>query len=65
MANKDLRNWIKAVEAAGEFKVIKGAEIKEEIGGIVDLFQRQMGNPASKPLGLEKPDRHTGTTQWR
>jgi 3-octaprenyl-4-hydroxybenzoate carboxy-lyase N-terminal domain len=35
-----------AVEAAGEFKVIHGAEPKEEIGGIVDLYQRRMGNPA-------------------
>ena len=46
MANKDLRNWLADVEAAGELKRISGAEPKEEIGGIVDLFQRQMGNPA-------------------
>ena len=46
MANKDLRNWVDAVAAAGELKIIKGAEPKEEIGGIVDLYQRRMGNPA-------------------
>ena len=46
MANKDLRNWVEAVAAAGELKTIKGAEPKEEIGGIVDLYQRKMGNPA-------------------
>src|ERR1035441_10501799 len=46
MANKDLRDWLAAIEANGELKVIKGAERKEEIGGIVDLYQRKMGNPA-------------------
>ena len=46
MANKDLRDWVAAVEAYGEMKLIKGAEPREEIGGIVDLYQRQMGNPA-------------------
>ncbi len=46
MANKDLRDWIDGVKAAGELKVIKGAEPKEEIGGIVDIYMRKMGNPA-------------------
>ena len=46
MANKDLRDWLKEVEAIGELKVINGAEPKEEIGGIVDLYMRKMGNPA-------------------
>ena len=46
MANKDLRDWLAAVEKIGELKTIKGAEPKEEIGGIVDLYQRKMGNPA-------------------
>ena len=46
MANKDLRDWMKAVESAGELKIIKGAELKEEIGGFVDIYQRKMGNPA-------------------
>ena len=46
MANKDLRDWIEGVAAAGELKTIKGAEPKEEIGGFVDIYQRKMGNPA-------------------
>src|SRR5690349_10802811 len=46
MANKDLRDWIEAVKAAGELKLIKGAEPKEEIGGLVDIYMRKMGNPA-------------------
>lgn len=46
MGNKDLRDWLAAVAAHGELKVIKGAEPKEEIGGIVDLYQRNMGSPA-------------------
>ena len=46
MANKDLRDWIASIEKAGELKVIKGAEPKEEIGGFVDIYMRKMGNPA-------------------
>ena len=46
VANKDLRDWISGIDAAGELKVIKGAEPKEEIGGIVDIYMRKMGNPA-------------------
>src|ERR1700731_5163754 len=46
MPNKDLRDWMRAVEAAGQLKTIKGAETKEEIGGFVDIYQRKMGNPA-------------------
>ena len=46
MSNKDLRDWISAVKNIGELKVIKGAEPKEEIGGIVDIYMRKMGNPA-------------------
>ena len=46
MANKDLRDWVAEVAAAGELKVIRGAEPCEEIGGILDIYQRRMGNPA-------------------
>jgi 4-hydroxy-3-polyprenylbenzoate decarboxylase len=46
VANKDLRNWLDSVAAIGELNVITGAEPTEEIGGIVDLYQRKMGNPA-------------------
>jgi UbiD family decarboxylase len=44
--NKDLRDWIGDVAAAGELKIIRGAEPREEISGIVDIYQRRMGNPA-------------------
>ncbi len=46
MANTDLRDWIEEIDAAGQLKVIKGADVKEEIGGFVDIYQRKMGNPA-------------------
>mgnify|MGYP001404767869 CR=1 FL=1 len=46
MANKDLRNWLEDIKANGELHTITGAEPKEEIGGIVDIVQRKMGNPA-------------------
>ena len=46
MANKDVRDWIDGIKAAGELKIITGAEPKEEIGGIVDIYMRRMGNPA-------------------
>jgi UbiD family decarboxylase len=46
LANKDLRNWLEAVEKIGELQTITGVEHHEEIGGLVDIFQRKMGNPA-------------------
>ena len=46
MANKDLRNWLEDVERIGELQTITGVEHQEEIGGLVDIFQRKMGNPA-------------------
>src|SRR5215467_254285 len=46
MANKDVRDWIDGIKAAGELKIITGAEPKEEIGGIVDIYMRGIGNPA-------------------
>ncbi len=46
MPNKDLRDWIREIAAAGQLKIITGAEPHQEIGGIVDIYQRKMGNPA-------------------
>lgn len=46
MANKDLRDWMSAIEAAGELHKISGANLEEDIGGIVDIVQRKMGTPA-------------------
>src|SRR5260370_8271388 len=43
---QDLRTWLGQIDAAGELQVIKGADREEEIGGIVDFYQRQTGNQA-------------------
>ena len=42
---QDLRAWLAEMEAAGEVTHISGAEREREIGGIVDIFQRKIGNP--------------------
>ena len=44
--NQDLRAWLAALEAAGELTVVRGAEREQEIGGIVDIYQRAAGSPA-------------------
>ena len=46
MANKDLRDWISDLEANGQLQVVSGADREEEIGAIVDIYMRQMTNPA-------------------
>ena len=46
MANKDLRDWISALDAAGQLQTIEGADREEEIGAIVDIYMRKMTNPA-------------------
>lgn len=46
MAAQDLRSWIAKMDAAGEIRHISGAGRDEEIGGIVDFYQRKTGNPA-------------------
>jgi hypothetical protein len=43
---QDLRTWLGQLDAADELQVIKGANREEEIGGIVDVHQRQTGNRA-------------------
>ncbi|HYA06148.1 MAG TPA: UbiD family decarboxylase domain-containing protein, partial [Xanthobacteraceae bacterium] len=43
---QDLRAWIAGLRAAGELQDIKGAEREKEIGGIVDIYQRRIGNKA-------------------
>src|SRR5437016_5545538 len=47
MAAQDLRGWIAKMDAAGEIRHISGADREEEIGGIVDVYQRKTGNPAA------------------
>ena len=46
MANPDLRDWLAQMEAAGERQKVSGADRKEEIGGIVDIYQRETNRPA-------------------
>src|SRR5437762_9086625 len=46
MANPDLRDWLAQMDAAGELQKVSGADRKEEIGGIVDIYQRQTDRPA-------------------
>ncbi len=46
MGKQDLRTWIANIEAAGELQHVTGADREEEIGGIVDFYQRSTGNPA-------------------
>ena len=43
MANPDLRDWLAQIEAAGLLQRVSGAERMEEIGGIVDIYQRKTG----------------------
>src|SRR6516164_5213717 len=43
---QDLRAWIAGLREAGELQDIKGAEREREIGGIVDIYQRRIGNKA-------------------
>jgi UbiD family decarboxylase len=43
---QDLRAWIAQLRAAGELADIKGAEHEREIGGIVEIYQRRIGNQA-------------------
>src|SRR5262245_37809375 len=45
MANPDLRDWLAELDAAGVLRRVSGAERMEEIGGIVDIYQRQTGRP--------------------
>ena len=45
-SKQDLRVWLAEMEAAGEVTRISGAEREREIGAIVDIYQRKIGNPA-------------------
>ena len=46
MANKDLRDWISDLEANNQVQHFSGVEREEEIGALVDIYMRQMTNPA-------------------
>ena len=46
MAIQDLRHWMKRVEELGELTRVDGADPHLELGGLVDLYQWDMENPA-------------------
>ena len=46
MPVEDLREWIKSIEEMGELTRVEGADPHLELGGLVDLFQWDMENPA-------------------
>src|SRR5918911_5235647 len=46
MPTRDLRDWIDQVDALGELTRVDGADPVAELGGITDLYQWDMGNPA-------------------
>src|SRR5437763_4478160 len=43
---QDLRTWLAQMEAADELQTVRGANREEEIGGIVDFYQRNINNKA-------------------
>jgi 4-hydroxy-3-polyprenylbenzoate decarboxylase len=43
---QDLRSWLAQLRAADEVQDIAGADREKEIGGIVDIYQRKVGNKA-------------------
>src|SRR5262245_22086952 len=45
-SRQDLRAWLEELRATGEVQEVSGAEREQEIGGIVDLYMRKMGNQA-------------------
>ncbi len=46
MPVQDLREWITRVDEMGELTRVEGADPHVELGGLVDLYQWEMGNPA-------------------
>jgi 4-hydroxy-3-polyprenylbenzoate decarboxylase len=46
VATDDLRDWIRRVDEIGELTRIHGADLTEDVGGLTDLYQWEMGNPA-------------------
>lgn len=46
MVIQDLREWMQRVDEIGELTRVDGADANLELGGLVDLYQWDMGNPA-------------------
>ena len=42
----DLRDWLAVVESNGELTRVSGAHLDDDVGGLTDLYQWNMGNPA-------------------
>ena len=62
MPVQDLREWIARVDDLGELTRVEGADPNLELGGLVDLYQWDMENPA---LLFEKIKGHAGrATSW-
>jgi 4-hydroxy-3-polyprenylbenzoate decarboxylase len=43
---RDLRAWIERVDEIGELTRVDGADLDSDVGGLTDLYQWEMGNPA-------------------
>jgi len=43
---EDLREWIEAVDGMGELTRVSDADPAVDVGGLTDLYQWEMGNPA-------------------
>jgi 4-hydroxy-3-polyprenylbenzoate decarboxylase len=43
---QDLRDWIDRVDQMGELTRVTGADPRVDVGGLTDLYQWEMGNPA-------------------
>jgi len=52
--SRNLRAWLAQMQDAGELVTVTGADRDEEIGGIVDLYQRTMGAPARDVRGQSR-----------
>lgn len=46
MPIQDLREWIDRVDELGELTRVRGADPGVDVGGLTDLYQWEMGNPA-------------------
>jgi 4-hydroxy-3-polyprenylbenzoate decarboxylase len=46
VATDDLRDWLERVDDIGELTRVRGADLVEDVGGLTDLYQWEMGNPA-------------------
>ena len=62
---QDLRAWLAQMRDAGELVTVTGADRDEEIGGIVDIYQRTMGAPAVMFQDIPGfPPRHRVESRW-